>query len=94
MLTLACTFLTGQVESIEYDPEEHLQDVTISPEKLMEVGEFLSQRPHNFQKPICENVLSLSRKIEEQQRRMEEQLSKIEKQYKEIIELKEKRSKS
>ena len=90
MLTLACTFLIGQVERIEYDPKEHLQDVTISPERLIELGELLSQSPHIFQKPIHENVLSLSRKVDEQQKALNVQREKIEEQEKEIKELKEK----
>ena len=90
MLTLACTFLIGRVERIEYDPEEHLRDATISPEKLIKMGKFLLQSPHTFQKPIHENVVSLSRKVEEQQKALNVQREKIEEQQKEIKELKEK----
>ena len=89
MLTLACTFLIGRVERIEYDPEEHLQDVTISPKKLIELGEFLLQNPHTFQRPIHESVVSLLWKVKEQQKVLNIIQEIIEEQKKEIKELKE-----
>ena len=72
MLTLACTFLIGQLERIEFDPKKHLQDIKVAPESLIGMGELLLQTPHTFLKPKRESIVSLSKKQEEQQKEIEE----------------------
>lgn len=88
MLTLACTFLVGQVDRLEFDPKKHLQnpDITVTEKNLLDMSKFLLKNPYTFLKPKHESVLSLTKKLEEQQKEIDE----LKENQKEIKELKEK----
>ena len=92
MLTLACTFLTGQLERLQYSEKSCDK---ISTDELIEWGKLLEKNRHELGKPEKQRVhlLSLQRTLEVQEKSLKKheekiaaQESKIEKQEKKIEE--------
>ena len=79
MLTLACTFLIEQLKRIEFDPRKHLQNIKLSAQSLIDMGGILLQQPHIFLTPKHESILSLTKKLEKQQKEIEQLKEKIKK---------------
>ena len=82
ILTLACTFLTGQHERLQYSKKDcH----GISTDKLTELGQLLQKNPHELGKPTKQSMHFLSLQIK--QKALEEKVTEQDKKINELLEI-------
>lgn len=81
LLTLACTFLTGQLKRQEY-MEKMCGEVSI--DDIREWGKFLQQNPHELGKPLKQTMYLLS--LQKKQKDLEEKVAEQQKKIEELLE--------
>ena len=80
MLTLACTFLIGQLKRVPFPKEYSTICGEPSATKIIEMGNILIKKPHVIHKPYREIEVSLKRQLEEQRKKinkLEEEMETI-----------------
>ena len=64
MLTLACTFLIGQIKRLPFSEESPTLCDKPSAKEIIEMGNILIRSPHIMRKPMREIELSLKRQVD------------------------------
>ena len=84
ILTLACTFLTGQLERLQYSKKDcH----GISTVKLTELGQLLQKNPHELGKPTKQSMHFLSLQMKQKFKALEEKVAEQDKKIDELLEI-------
>ena len=81
LLTLACTFLTGQLKRKQYKEEKCGE---VSTDDLQEWGKLLQKSPHELGKPMKQNMHLLS--LQKRQKDLEEKVAEQQKTIEELLE--------